>query len=196
MSQFPIPVIPDVPFARSGAAIYGIAKQIFPTLAVDVVGIFSQDFKQLFVDARAIKAIVKPSAKVMEHPVENGTTVTDFYVVQPIEIELNIMITTSDYVNIYNQIYNTFINGTLVVIRTRSGQYTNMLIYDMPHQEDPEIYEALAISLKLREVQFADTVVGSLQPRKPADKTTVDKGVVNPTTPTPPKQSFLKELFG
>lgn len=140
------------------------------TQASDVVGVFTADFVQVFERARPLKATIKEDAKVFEHPLETGATITDHRIILPIEIELSLMLQSKDYRNVYNIIKQLFLNATLLVVQTRTGVYENQLISSMPHEEDPELYDAITLALKLKQAQFVEPQFSSLPPRAVRNK--------------------------
>lgn len=157
-----------------------------PSASADVVAVFDENFNQVFANARAIKANVNEYSKVMEHPVEDGTTITDHTVVQPTEIELSLMLIV-DPRSVFQQIKQLYLTRTLLTVQTRSDSYTSMLISDMPHDEDPDIFNVLPLALKLKEVIFVTAQFGTLPAKKVKDKnmaSTSQKGEQQ-TTPTP-----------
>lgn len=156
-------------------AITNIINTLLPTFAFDSVAVFSQDFTQLFKNARPIKAVIKEQAKVMEHPVENGATITDHRIILPIEIELSLILSSDDYQSVYANIRQYYLNATLLTIQTRSGVYQNQLISSLPHEEDPSQYNVLTIALSLKEVIFVSAEYTTL-PKKSANTSTVKTG--------------------
>lgn len=171
-----------------------IIDSSIPSVSTDYVAVFTQDFIQVFTRARAIKAVVKEQAKVMEHPIENGAIITDHRIILPVEIELSLILQSPDYQDVYKTIRQFYLNGTLLVVQTRSGIYENQLIASMPHEEDPSQYDALAIALSLKQAQFV-TASFSAVPKNPHNTSTVQRGTQQPTTPTPVNQSFAKSSF-
>lgn len=153
-----------------------LIETLLPQAARDVVAVFTQDFTQVFPRARAIKAVVKEEAKVMEHPVETGAIITDHRIILPVEIELSLILLAGDYADTYRQIRSYYLNSTLLVVQTRSGVYQNQMIQGMPHEEDPEQQNVLALALKMKQVQFATAVYGVV-PRHPKNSKTVQRGV-------------------
>lgn len=186
-------------------ALRDIVRTLLPTVAVDTVAVFTQDFEQIFKSARALKAVVKEQSKLMEHPVESGAVITDHRIVLPIEIELTLLLTSEDYRNVYKSIRQYYQNGTLLVVQTRSDIYTNQMIESMPHEEDPTQYDILPMMLNLKQVQFATAQYGVV-PKQPNNANTVQRGAQQGTQ-APPQQasaalqiargtsSFLKSLF-
>lgn len=173
-----------------------ILDTLIPTYAFDSVGVFDQNFNQVFPEARAIKAVVKEQARVMQHPLETGAVTTDHRVILPIEIELSMILTPDTYQDVYRAIKQFYLNATLLVVQTKSSTYNNMLISEMPHEEDPETYNILALALSLKEVQFATTTF-AYAPKDPLNSTTVNKGTQQGTVATTPPidQSGAKALF-
>lgn len=153
------------------------------TASADVVAIYDQNFRQLFVTARPIKAVVKEDSKVMEHPLETGGTITDHTVVLPVEIELSIIPVRGEYRDVYQRIKQAFLNRDLLVVQTKSGTYQNQLIQSLPHDEDPDLYDTISVALKLKEVQLVEAQFARLPPRSvrnPTNASTVDRGQQQP----------------
>lgn len=146
------------------------------TTESDVVAVLDDSFAQLFVNARPIKATVKESAKVMEHPVEKGSTVTDFRIIQPVEIELSMVLARGDYRNTYAQIKRVFERAALLTVQTRTGSYGNMMISSIPHDEDADMFDAVALALTLREVILIEPQYATIKPSNPTKANTVKRG--------------------
>lgn len=157
----------------------GLLNTLLPNSSADSVAIFDQNFQQVFSGARPMKAIVKETKKVMEHPVETGIVITDDVVIQAIEIELSLMIMAENYRSVYSQIKNLYLKSTLLTVQTRTATYDNMLLSDIPHEENPEFYDAITMAMKLKQVQFVTAQFGTLPASKVANKTnasTKDRG--------------------
>jgi len=165
-----------------------IISTLLPSAAVDYVAVFDQNFNQLFVQARSIKAIVKEQSKLMEHPLENGATLTDHRIIQPIEIELSLILASADYQDVYKQIRQYYLKAGLLVVQTRAGLYENQLIEAMPHEEDPNMFNALTIALKLKQILFVAPQFG-IAPRFPSNSTTVNRGTQTSTAAPPAQQT-------
>ncbi len=157
-------------------AAQNILATLLPSFAVDTVAVFTQDFTQIFRNARALKAVVKEQAKVMEHPVESGIVITDHRIILPIEVELSLLLTKDDYKDVYQTIRGYYLQGTILVVQTRSGVYQNMLIQGLPHEENPDMYNALALALTLKQVIFAKPKYGVV-PKYPKNSTQKPLGV-------------------
>jgi hypothetical protein len=158
-----------------------------PTAAVDVVAIFNQNFQQLFATARPIKATVKEDSKLMEHPLETGATIIDHMIILPVEIELSLILKRGEYRDVYERIRQTFINREIVLVQTKTALYDNMIIQSLPHDEEPELFDTIAVALKLRHVQIVTAQFAKLPPRAVRNKSqvsTVDRGQQQSTQST------------
>lgn len=162
-------------FSQISTVATSLATSLLPSFATDTVAIFTQDYEQIFKNARAIKAIVKEESKVMEHPVESGATIVDHRIIMPVEIELSLILTRADYKNTYHQLRDYYYNATLMIIQTRSGIYQNQLIQSMPHEEDPTQYDVLTLSLNLKQVIFVTAQYGTT-PKNASNTNTADRG--------------------
>jgi len=172
--------------------IFNIAASFIPSFNIDNVAVFSQEYVQLFRDARPIKAVIKESSKLMEHPIENGAVVTDHRIVLPIEIQLSMILTPDTYRQTYDEIRQLYAEGTLLIVQTRSGVYINQLIQDMPHEEDPTIFDTITLALSLKQVQMVTAQYTTL-PRSPKNTNTVDRGAQNTTPLTTDRPSALAQ---
>lgn len=133
-----------------------------PTGAQDVVAVFDNNFYQLFPDARSMKATVKEPSKLMSHPTETGVTITDHRVIEPIEIELSVVLLPDTYVQTYYEIKAARDANTTLSVQTNTSLYSSMLIQDMPHEEDPEHFDTITMIIKFIEVIFVTVQVSSL----------------------------------
>lgn len=177
---------------------------LLPTKSADVVAILNQEtFEQLFSDARPYKVVVNPTSKLMEHPLETGAVVTDHRVIMPLEIELSVFLTSrgnfQDYRSVYAQLAQAFTRGDLLTIQTRTASYRNMVIYEIPHQEDADMFDAVAVGIKLREVRYVEPQYATLKAANVSDKkqsSTVAKGEQQAPTVTESEQrgSILSRL--
>lgn len=161
--------------------------------AFDGVAIFDQNYNQLFSAAKAIKIVVKENSKLMEHPIETGAVITDHRILLPTEIEMSLILSSISYADVYKQIKQFYLNATLLIIQTRSGIYQNQLIEALPHEEDPNMFNALTIALSLKEVLYVSAVTKN-PPKRPSNTNAVDRGTQQgkPTDGT----SALEDIFG
>jgi hypothetical protein len=161
-----------------GATSSGLSSSVLNSL-VGATGATAA-FGQMFADARPLKATVRETSRVMEHPVETGVMLADHHVINPVEIDIPLVVKAPFYAATYTQIRQAFVAATLLSVKTRVGTYSNMIIADMPHEEDADMYDAITIGLHLRQVQYASpggSTAQSFQPLDPADSNTVASGL-------------------
>lgn len=181
---------------------------------VDVVAVLRMDtMEQVFAAARPMSAQVFKVANAMEHPLEDGSTVTDHIIFLPVEIELPLMV-TGDVETVISEIDALYRSAELLVVQTVSGSYENMFIRAMPHDEKAESIGSATIGLQLKQAVFVKAILeGGLAPaqvtpatppantnRRPAARaSTAARGAQQTTTPTAPtaaRGSTLYRLFG
>ena len=172
------------------------------------VGLYDADFNPIGAGSTVLKLSVKPDADQMKHPVETGATITDFRVIKPVVIELSAVIpfANGNYRNVYNSFFHAFTKGTLLTVLTRAGNYQNMLIGKIPHEENPDHFDAFVLAITLEEALYKTAQYITLPPRKvkrPVDAGTVNTGEKQPTEPTGPQKSlaaksldYLSSWFG
>lgn len=151
------------------------------TSAADVVAVLRQDsYEQVFPLARPVgKATAKVTSKLMEHPVEDGSTITDHRVILPVEIDMPLLLASEDYRSVYQSIRTLFDDCTLLIVQTRTGSYRNMVISDMPSEESADMLDAVPVALRLREVKLVKPQYGTLPTSKvkdPTNSSTVNRG--------------------
>ncbi len=177
------------------AEIANLATSVLSSfVAQDTVAVYTQDFTQIFRDARTIKAVVKEQAKVMEHPVESGAIITDHRIILPTEIELSLILTPATYRETYDQINQFYLEGTLLIVQTRSGLYVNQLIHSMPHEEDTNLFNTITVALGLKQVQFV-VAKYTTTPSNPKNTNTKQRGAQQPTAATAPQTSVLDDIL-
>lgn len=157
-------------------------------IKTDIVAVLNQEtMRQVFEGARPVKAFVKETAKVMDYPVETGSTLSDHRVSNPTEIEIQCIISSDQYATAYQQIRNAWLNATKLSVQCRTGTYRNMIISDLPHAEDPDMFNAINQFIRLREVILvAPSSVAPQQnlanysPTDPQNAMMVNRGLLNP----------------
>jgi len=138
--------------------------QISNSYVDDIVSVFDVYGEQVFDLARPIKATVREEAKLMEHPVENGTTITDHRVILPVEVELSLMLTSEEFADVYQTIRKLFHASAKLTVQTMVGTYGNLIIQKMPHDESPDVANGVTLALTLKEVKIVEAQVGPLPP--------------------------------
>lgn len=174
--------------------------QFASSYTYDVVAIVDPDTgQQMFTAAEAMKANVSPMSKIMDHPLEDGTPVSDFKIILPIAIELGLLVNAADYDSTYAALTDAFLDSTWLTVRTNADTYDNMIIEGIPHDETPEMFGMLSIAVRLREVNLIEVQYQALpakQVSEPTDQSTVNTGETQPQQANSvlydAKQAFFK----
>ncbi len=151
---------------------------------LDIVGIYN-GFNQVYVNARPLKASLRETSRIMEHPAETGVVLADHHIINPVEIEIPLIIPAQFYSETYQQIKTDFLAPTLLTVKTPVNVYDNMIIADMPHEEDPELFNAITMLLHFRQVIYfipgaVQTLPANYSPADPANQNTVQSGLQQP----------------
>jgi len=163
------------------------------TAAVDVVGVYDQNYNQLFSGARPIKAKIAPKAKLMDHPLETGATITDHRVFDPTEIELSLIFTPATYLTDYQAVLSAYTGAALLTVQTRADTYLNMAIQAPPHEESPDQADTITMILSLRQVTFVQAQTSSVPtPAAATNSATVKKGAQQGTPATATQTSAVQ----
>lgn len=147
------------------------------TFPQDVVGVFvNKGEEQLFTDARSMRVAINRSSKTMQHPLEDGSSVIDHRVIMPIEGQLLLILGGDQYRDLYSVIKGYFTSGELLTIQTRADSYPNMFISDMPHEETPEMMDAVQMVLRVQEAVFFKKQLQTIAPRSTRSASTTRRG--------------------
>lgn len=132
------------------------------SLSVDVVRITDSAGRQVFAEARAMKAGVLQDSELFQHPLENGSKTTDYKIDKPVQIQLGVLIPTDSYTAVYSSLLDAKKNGEQFIVQTKAGSFANMIIKSMPHEESSEYGDCLAMQINFEEVLWYDTSIETL----------------------------------
>lgn len=160
---------------------FGLEAFLLAGANIDILGVYD-GFSQVFTDARPLRALLRETSKIMEHPAETGVVLADHHIINPVEIELPLMIKSDAYASTYQQIKAAFLAPTLLSVKTPVNVYQNMIISDMPHEEDPEHFDAIRMLLRLRQVIYfipgaVQTLPSNYSPADADNQDTVQSGL-------------------
>lgn len=162
----------------------------------DVVYVADADGNQVFVGARPLRAFVREGAYYPEHPVETGTVITDNVIFPPINIELHLILDPGQFVSVFGEIRGYFRNATKLSVQTKVAVYDGMYIEEMPHDEDAERFDTVAVALKLKQVIIVEAQVEQLpNATDPADKSTTQTGQKQGAAASPAQSSAAFSLI-
>lgn len=160
-----------------------VLDRIASFFSTDVVGVYNTSDEQVFAQAIPMKVSVNRSSLQFEHPLEDSTVITDHRVILPDELQLSLIIPQGRYKDVYEQISTSFAKGDLLEVRTKAATYTDLVIQAMPHEENPEKFDAIELTMELKETQFESVSIEVLPFEEVEQKdqsSTVDRGEQNP----------------
>lgn len=131
---------------------------------IDQVAVYDSQFRQVFSGASPMRGDAREVARIMEHPLEGGQSVSDYKVILPIEISLPLIIPGRFYRDIYQEIRTLFQKSELLSVKMRADTYGDMVIVQMPHEERADMHDAITVNLQLKQVLLVKKQ-GSYAPR-------------------------------
>lgn len=165
----------------------GLTNIRIPNYTSDVLGVFDSDFRQVFQNARPMRARIKETVEMMKHPLETGATIIDHRIILPVEIEILVILLPDDYRSTYEQIRAYRRDGTKLMVQTKATTYLDMVITDIPHEEEPGMYNTISMGIKFEEAQYVQARYDTLPPsqvRDPANASTKQRGQQQTTEAT------------
>ena len=151
----------------------------------DQVALFNINYGRLFTDKEVfIKDVsINQDKKIFEHPLEDGTSVVDHVVINPVTLNINVFLPVEFYLSTYAQLKVIYLTSGLLYFKSRVQIFQNLIIQSMPHEESAENLQSIMMELVLREVQFAETAFSSSSqtssvyaPLSPISESTVQRG--------------------
>ena len=157
-----------------------IFNALIPSASADVVAVIdATSGRQVFSSARPLKVTVSESAKLMAHPIEDGSNIIDHRIILPVGLSLSCVLRSEDYRETYQEIRHIFRESVRLSVQTKTDTYTNLYLQDIPHEEDPSLFDTITMILNLIETQIARVQVLALPPSSvlgSADTSTSDRG--------------------
>lgn len=172
------------------------------SVSQEAIAILDADnLTQLFPLAGVMQVTVREISKILSFTAEDGSEKSDHIVYLPVEIDIPFLL-TDDMRNVYAAFKQAWKTQKSLVVQTRVDTYSNMLIYEMPHDETAEFGASTVVQVKLKVFETTQPEYGPLPPRKVSNKSqasTVKKGQAQTTessAPTKRKASVLAGVFG
>jgi len=152
-----------------------------PSWNTDIVSIVDPTTsKQVFKDARPARTRVTDNSVLMEQPREDGTVQIDHAIIEPIVIEMELVLGGLDARNVIADIQNFKDTGTQLTVNLKAGAYDEMFIEGIGHEEMPEMFNSFPISLRLKEALLTTSGTPTITTETAAtadDASTIQKGI-------------------
>lgn len=166
---------------------------------MELVAVLDNDsLQEIWTGTDLMQVSVMESSKATRYAVEDGTNRNDHVIHNPTEISLRAVM-TGEVTQLFDALRQTYRDRSLVTIQTKTAVYANMLLEEIPHDQDPGMTDAVALDLRFVEWREVAPEYGELtqsQVADPKQSDTVRRGS-QATTETPParRQSVLRSLF-
>jgi hypothetical protein len=99
-----------------------------------------------------LSAMVNEQSEMPEHPIESGAKITDHKIIQPVEIDVRLVMPTYMYASVVRELNDLYTNSTQLRIKTKMQWYDNMVLQDKPHEEAPETVDRVVYTLHFKQV--------------------------------------------
>jgi len=151
---------------------------------VQNIAIYEQsENQQILTNLQFLDGSAQIDKKLMEHPKEDGTLITDHIVDDPTKVTLQVLISDDDKISL-NELQDLYKNSTPVIIKLKNELYANLVMSNRPMKADRSHYNYTVYDLTFKEVQEAVTLyvkmtVPQVKQKKAASK--VNTGHKQPT---------------
>lgn len=145
-----------------------------PTASGDLVAVIGPDFGQVFALARPMDNNVGLTKKVMKHPIEDGAEVADHQIIEPVQIEMAVLIGGIQARSVFQQLKTAFKSADVFTVQGKTDSYPSMLMSAMPYKEGTDMFGSTVVLLRFEEVTVSQPRYGTLPPRKVASSANAD----------------------
>ena len=117
-----------------------------------------------------LEAKVDMESELCEHPIENGTIITDSSIILPVNAEVVVAMPTFYAEEIYHQMKDIFTKkNKKIILQTKYGLYTDLVLQNISYEIEPSTIDRARFTLTLREVQEVMTSGEFSQIAKPKE---------------------------
>lgn len=147
--------------------------------------------------ANPMNVTVRETSKLTSWPVEDGTQRTDHRVLDPIEIEISLLLSSDFNRDLFDQLRQIYLRGDDIFVQTKMRTYEAMMLTEIPHEEQADQWGNIPVTVRLKEVITIKPEFGTLPPSKvanPKQSSTTKKGgqqTAEADAPTRRKASVL-----
>lgn len=121
------------------------------------VAIYVQDNNiEALTNALIFEGSATVDKKLMEHPKEDGTVITDHVIDDPSKCNIKLLIYDDDAETL-NELMEYYRNSTVLTVKIKNEVFSNLVLNSKPLSADSEHYNATVYNLAFKEVQEAVT---------------------------------------
>lgn len=167
--------------------------EITPVVILD-----NDSLQELWVGSDVMRVSVHETSKATRYAVEDGTSRNDHVIQNPTEIEIS-MILAGEMARLFQLLKQTYLERKLVTVQTKTDVYTDMLVEEIPHEQDAGMTDGVTVDVRLLEWREIAPEYGELTTNKvanPSQSDTVNRGSQATGEASPEKrQSVLRSIF-
>lgn len=166
---------------------------ITPVIILD-----NDTLQDLWVGSDIMHVSVTETSKATRYAVEDGTSRNDHVIQNPTEISIS-MVLAGEVARLFQLLKQTYLERKLVTVQTKTDVYTNMLVEEIPHEQDAGMTDGVTVDVRLVEWREVKPEYGELTAAKvaqPRQSDTVKRGS-QATSEAPPekRKSVLRSIF-
>ena len=166
------------------------------TSTQDLVAVLEDgSLTQVFAASQPMRVSVREDGKLTQFPVEDGTTRSDHFGVQPIQVTIDFLL-NEDTRNAFSELRAAFAEKRILAVQTKVAVYFSLIITAIPHDETPEGGSTITVPVVLQEWRAIQPEYGELPPQKVVEKkqaSTVKRGQQQTTSSPAPTQEKVKK---
>lgn len=140
------------------------------------------------------KISIENQKKMFEHPLEDGSTIVDYSIIEAKKASITAYISNDDAESL-SELERLYLNGTKLRIRAENKIIENMVVASQPFEISGEIFDKNLYTITLKEAQFVmPQYVEMPKAKKKANTSRVQTGVKQAKEVKKPA-SWLYSLF-
>jgi hypothetical protein len=148
---------------------------------------------KVLANAGFMNATVDDNATLMEHPLEDGSVITDHIVFNSNNIRVQVIIDDADKSSL-EQLNRYYADSTLLSVKVKNQMFNNMVISGMPYEAQSSHFDKTVYQIIFKSVIFITSQYGAANiPKSPKNGATAKTGQKY-TVKSTPKPSVLGAL--
>lgn len=166
---------------------------ITPVIILD-----NDSLQELWAGSDIMRVSVHETSKATRYAVEDGTSRNDHVIQNPTEISVS-MVLAGEVARLFQLLKQTYLDRKLVTVQTKTDVYTDMLVEEIPHEQDAGMTDGVTVDVRLLEWRETAPEYGELTTNKvanPDQSDTVNRGSqATSEAPLEKRQSVLRSIF-
>lgn len=168
---------------------------------VDITPVIILDndtLQELWAGSDIMSVSVSETSKATRYAVEDGTSRNDHVIQNPAEISIGMML-AGEVAQLFQILKQTYLERKLVTVQTKTDVYADMLVEEIPHEQDAGMTDGVTVDVRLVEWREVAPEYGELTAKKvaqPWQSDTVKRGSqASSEAPPEKRQSVLRSIF-